>query len=244
MCKNTEATTRGVLWKMVFLEIFQSSQENTCTRVCFLIKLQGWALQLYEKETLVEVFSCEFCEISKNTFFHRTPLVVASRNDIFIYKIIQVDQIKIYTSLFSWLLKLKPKIMERFDWKKKFVFVFMHYLYHKFSSLNSQDLSPLSVNPTKWSNTCKQFFSVLGHFVALWRVSFSLLSVRTLLCKVHSKYNQTTKMQLRSQFRKRLYLRCLTSFWTALYLRPRNWLTGTYRYAFRGAFCLKISNCK
>ena len=25
------------------------------------------------------VFSCEFCEISKNTLFHRTPLVAASR---------------------------------------------------------------------------------------------------------------------------------------------------------------------
>ena len=24
------------------------------------------------------MFSCEFCEISKNTFFHRTPLVAAS----------------------------------------------------------------------------------------------------------------------------------------------------------------------
>ena len=30
------------------------------------------------KETLAQVFSCEFCEISKNTFFHRTPPVVAS----------------------------------------------------------------------------------------------------------------------------------------------------------------------
>ena len=38
-------------------------------------------LQLYwkrEKVTLVQVFSCEFCEISKNTFLHRTPLVAAS----------------------------------------------------------------------------------------------------------------------------------------------------------------------
>ena len=27
---------------------------------------------------LAQVFSCEFCEISENTFFHRTPLVAAS----------------------------------------------------------------------------------------------------------------------------------------------------------------------
>ena len=32
----------------------------------------------FNKETLAQVFSCEFCEISKNTFFHRTPLVAAS----------------------------------------------------------------------------------------------------------------------------------------------------------------------
>ena len=31
-----------------------------------------------QKESLAQVFSCEFCEIPKNTFFHRTPLVAAS----------------------------------------------------------------------------------------------------------------------------------------------------------------------
>ena len=30
-----------------------------------------------KKEALAQVFSYEFCEISKNTFFHRIPLVVA-----------------------------------------------------------------------------------------------------------------------------------------------------------------------
>ena len=33
-----------------------------------------------KKETLAQVFSCEFCEISKNTFSYRTPLVAASVN--------------------------------------------------------------------------------------------------------------------------------------------------------------------
>ena len=45
--------------KKVFLEILQNSQENTCARVSFLIK----------NETLAQVFSCEFSEISTNTFF-------------------------------------------------------------------------------------------------------------------------------------------------------------------------------
>ena len=31
-----------------------------------------------KKETLAQVFSCEFCKISKSTFPHRTPLVAAS----------------------------------------------------------------------------------------------------------------------------------------------------------------------
>ena len=31
-----------------------------------------------KKETLIQVFSCEFGEISKNNFCNRTPLVAAS----------------------------------------------------------------------------------------------------------------------------------------------------------------------
>ena len=31
---------------------------------------------LLKKETLAQVFSCEFCEISKKTFFYRTPLLL------------------------------------------------------------------------------------------------------------------------------------------------------------------------
>ena len=45
--------------KKMFLETSQNSQENTCASVSILIKLQ----------TLTQVLSCEFCEVSKNTFF-------------------------------------------------------------------------------------------------------------------------------------------------------------------------------
>ena len=54
--------------KKVFLKIPQNGQENTSVRVSSLIKLQGWGLQLFIKETLEHVFPCEFCEIFKNTF--------------------------------------------------------------------------------------------------------------------------------------------------------------------------------
>ena len=37
-----------------------------------------------KKETLAHVFSCEFCEISKNTFSYRTPPVAASAPTILI----------------------------------------------------------------------------------------------------------------------------------------------------------------
>ena len=36
---------------------------------------------LFKKETLVKVISCEFWEISKNTFFYKTPLMAASTNE-------------------------------------------------------------------------------------------------------------------------------------------------------------------
>ena len=38
----------------------------------FLIKLQDKACNFIKKETLAQVFSCEFCEISKNTFLQNT----------------------------------------------------------------------------------------------------------------------------------------------------------------------------
>ena len=65
--KGPEAATGSVLQKKVFLEISQSSQENTCARVSLLIKLQ--ACNFVKKETLAQVFTCEFCEIFKSTFF-------------------------------------------------------------------------------------------------------------------------------------------------------------------------------
>ena len=42
------------------------------------MKLQFWACNFVKKETLAQVFSCEFWEISKNTFSYRTPPVAAS----------------------------------------------------------------------------------------------------------------------------------------------------------------------
>ena len=65
----SEAVARRCSVKKVFLEISQNSQENTCARVSFLIKLLPEACNFMKKETLAQVFSCEFCVISNNTFF-------------------------------------------------------------------------------------------------------------------------------------------------------------------------------
>ena len=47
----TEAATGGALWKKVFLEISQNSQENTCARVSFLIKLLAQDLKPFLQNT-------------------------------------------------------------------------------------------------------------------------------------------------------------------------------------------------
>ena len=57
--------------KKVFLEISQSLEGNTYARVSFLLKKRK---KREKKQTLTQVFSCEFYEISKNIFFDRTPL--------------------------------------------------------------------------------------------------------------------------------------------------------------------------
>ena len=69
-----EAATRGDLYKKVFLKFSQNSQENSCARASFLIKLQAETCNLISKETLAQLLSCEFCEIFKNTFFYSKPI--------------------------------------------------------------------------------------------------------------------------------------------------------------------------
>ena len=63
MMKSSEAATGGVLYETVFLEISQNSQgARVSTRI----------------------FSCEFCEISKNTFFI-DPLWASASESYFLF---------------------------------------------------------------------------------------------------------------------------------------------------------------
>ena len=64
---QSETVARRCFIKKVFLEISQNSPKNTCAKVSVLLKKRQ-----------AQVFSCEFCEISKSTFSYRTPPLAAS----------------------------------------------------------------------------------------------------------------------------------------------------------------------
>ena len=82
-CQLPEGVLRCSIRK-VFLKISKNSQENTCASVSFLIKLQASACNIIKKGILAQVYSVRFCEIFKNTFFYRTPLVAASQLWVYI----------------------------------------------------------------------------------------------------------------------------------------------------------------
>ena len=67
---SAEAVVRRFSIKKVFLEILLNSQETPVPEPCNFIK----------KETMAQVFFCEFCEISKNTFSCRTTLGACFRD--------------------------------------------------------------------------------------------------------------------------------------------------------------------
>ena len=63
----------GCLQKFFKVGVLKNSANFTGRILCwshFQMKLQSWkSLQLYQKETLAWMFSCEICEFFKNTFF-------------------------------------------------------------------------------------------------------------------------------------------------------------------------------
>ena len=82
---NVEAATRGVLWKKELLESSQNSEENNCAR--------AQACNFIKKEALAQVFSCEFCDTSNNTFFREQLWTTASDEDAIIE--ISIDSVNL-----------------------------------------------------------------------------------------------------------------------------------------------------
>ena len=68
----------------MFLKISQNSQEITSAGVPFLVKLEAETCNFIKKEALEQVVSCEFCEISKNTFLQNTlaKLLLISEQEV------------------------------------------------------------------------------------------------------------------------------------------------------------------
>ena len=65
--------------KKVVLRNFAKFTGKHLCQSLFFNKVTDWrSAILLKKDTLAQVFSCQFCKISKNTFFHRTPQVAAS----------------------------------------------------------------------------------------------------------------------------------------------------------------------
>ena len=61
--------------KKVFLKSLQNSQEKTCVGFSFSIRLQAYFIK---KESPRQVFSCQICEIFKNTHFVGHPRTTTS----------------------------------------------------------------------------------------------------------------------------------------------------------------------
>ena len=72
------SSRRQVFCKNGVLKISQNSKENICVVVSFLKCFRPQACNFIKIETPTQVLSCDFWQIFKNSFFHRTPPVVAS----------------------------------------------------------------------------------------------------------------------------------------------------------------------
>ena len=66
---STETANGEAPWKKLFLKNLQNSQKNPSARAFFLVKLQAETCNFIKKETLTQVFPCEFCVTFKNNFF-------------------------------------------------------------------------------------------------------------------------------------------------------------------------------
>ena len=77
IAQNRSSRSEVFYKKGVLRNFAKFSGKHLCQSL-FLIKVAGLSCNFIKKETVAQVFSCEFCEFYKNTFYVRTPLVVAS----------------------------------------------------------------------------------------------------------------------------------------------------------------------
>ena len=80
-----EPVVRRCSVKKLFFEIAQNSHKTPVQESLFIWSSRPQAYNFIKKETLSQVFSCEFGTIYNNTFYYRTSLVAASDMSCIIY---------------------------------------------------------------------------------------------------------------------------------------------------------------
>ena len=65
-------------WPRTLREKYPYSKLFWSVFPCIQFENKALGCEFIDEETLAQVFSCEFCDIFKNTFCYRTPLVAAS----------------------------------------------------------------------------------------------------------------------------------------------------------------------
>ena len=88
-------------------------------------KVFNFHLVFIKKETLAQVFSSEFCEISKNTFSYRTPLVAVSEANNFnkYFSTITLDIHSSIRYIKRLLLSNIDKIPEKIMYNRLYIFL-------------------------------------------------------------------------------------------------------------------------
>ena len=76
-CKLAETVARRCSVRKGVLRNFVKFTAKHLCQSLFFNKFTGQACNFIKKETLAQVFSCEFSEISKNNFSYRTPLAAS-----------------------------------------------------------------------------------------------------------------------------------------------------------------------
>ena len=130
-------------------------------------------LQLYQKETPVQVFSCEICEIFKNSYFEELLRKIASVINLeYIQRssIVKVHHVKIiwkrvFSDLYFPALRLNTKIhrlvifavlftislFHRQIWETKKILALLRETSHNYLIANVQNIYSFTASFIKWS---------------------------------------------------------------------------------------------
>ena len=82
----------------------------TCSKLTIKTLEQGvklaWTCNFIKKETLAQVFSCEFCQITKNTFLQRTHVAAVVSREKDLTKSVILRE-KTFDKLPKWIYRFK-----------------------------------------------------------------------------------------------------------------------------------------